>query len=90
MDVRVGLWRKLSPEELTLLNCGVGEDSFLRVPSTARRSNQSILNETSPRCSLEGLRLRLKLQDFGHLIRRVDLLENILILGGIGGRRRKG
>ena len=63
---------------------------LLRVPSTARRSNQSILNETSPRCSLEGLRLRLKLQDFGHLIRRVDLLENILMLGGIGDRRRRG
>ena len=56
----------------------------------ARRSNQSILNETSPRCSLEGLRLKLKLQYFGHLIRRVDSLENLLMLGGIGDRRRRG
>ena len=64
--------------------------SLLRVPWTARRSNQSILNETSPRCSLEGLRLKLKLQYFGHLIRRVDSLENLLMLGGIGDRRRRG
>ena len=63
---------------------------LLRVPWTARRSNQSILNETSPRCSLEGLRLKLKLQYFGHLIRRVDSLENLLMLGGIGDRRRRG
>ena len=62
----------------------------MRVPWTARRSNQSILNETSPRCSLEGLRLRLKLQYFGHLIRRVDSLEKTLMLEGIGGRRRRG
>ena len=63
---------------------------FLRVPWTARRSNQSILKEISPRCSLEGLMLRLKLQYFGHLMRRVDSLEKTLILGGIGGRRRRG
>ena len=63
---------------------------LLRVPWTARRSNQSILNETSPGCSLEGLMLRLKLQYFGHLMRRVDSLEKTLILGGIEGRRRKG
>ena len=57
---------------------------------TARRSNQSILKEISPGCSLEGLMLKLKLQYFGHLMRRVDLLEKTLILGGIGGRRRRG
>ena len=62
----------------------------MRVPWTARRSNQSILKETSPGCSLEGLMLRLKLQYFGHLIRRVDSLEKTLMLGGIGGRRRRG
>ena len=61
---------------------------LLQVPWTARRSNQSILKETSPGCSLEGLMLRLKLQYFGHLMWRVDSLEKTLILGGIGGRRR--
>ena len=70
-----------------LLNCGVGED-LLRVPWTARRSNQSILKEISPGISLEGMMLKLKLQYFGHLIRRVDSLERTLMLGGIGGRRR--
>ena len=60
----------------------------MRVPWTARRSNQSILKEISPGCSLEGLMLKLKLQYFGHLMRRVDSLEKILMLGGIGGRRR--
>ena len=63
---------------------------LLRVPWTARRSNQSILKETSPGCSLEGLMLRLKLQYFGHLMRRADLFEKTLMLGGIGGRRRRG
>ena len=63
---------------------------LLRVPWTARRSNQSILKETSPGCSLEGLMLKLKLQYFGHLIWRVDSLEKILMLGGNGGRRRRG
>ena len=63
---------------------------LLRVPWTARRSSQSILKEISPECSLEGLMLKLKLQYFGHLMRRVDLLEKTLMLGGIGGRRRKG
>ena len=63
---------------------------LLRVPWTARRSNQSILKEISPGCSLEGLILKLKLQYFGHLMRRVDLLEKTLMLGGIGGRRRRG
>ena len=62
----------------------------MRVPWTAKRSNQSILKETSPGCSLEGLMLRLKLQYFGHLMRRVDSLEKTLMLGGIRGRRRKG
>ena len=62
----------------------------MRVPWTARRSNQSILKEISPGCSLEGLMLKLKLQYFGHLIRRVDSLEKILMLGGIGCRRRGG
>ena len=62
---------------------------LLRVPWTARRSNQSILKEISPGCSLEGLMLKLKLQYFGHLMRRVDSLENTLMLGGIGGRRRR-
>ena len=62
----------------------------MRVPWTARRSNQSILKEISPGCSLEGLMLKLKLQYFGHLMQRVDSLEKTLMLGGIGGRRRKG
>ena len=62
----------------------------MRVPSTARRSNQSILKEPSPGCSFEGLMLRLKLQYFGHLMQRVDLLEKSLMLGGIEGRRRTG
>ena len=63
---------------------------LLRIPWTARRSNQSILKEISPGCSLEGLMLKLKLQYFGHLMRRVDSLEKTLMLGGIGGRRRRG
>ena len=63
---------------------------LLRVPWTARRSNQSIQKEISPGCSLEGLMLKLKLQYFGHLMRRVDSLEKTLMLGGIGGRRRRG
>ena len=62
---------------------------LLRVPWTTRRSNQSILKETSPGCSLEGLMLRLKLQHFGHLMRRADSLEKTLMLGGIGGRKRR-
>ena len=62
----------------------------MRVPWTARRSNQSILKEVSPGISLEGLTLKLKLQYFGHLMRRVDSLEKTLMLGGIGGRRRRG
>ena len=71
-----------------LLNCGIGED--LRVPWTARRSNQSILKEFSPGISLEAMMLKLKLQYFGHLMQRVESLEKTLMLGGIGGRRRRG
>ena len=71
-----------------LLNCGVGED--LRVPWTARRSNQSILKEISPGCSLEGLMLKLKLQYSDHLMRRADSFEKTLMLGKIEGRRRRG
>ena len=63
---------------------------LLRVPWTARRSNQSILKEISPGCSLEGLMLKLKLQYFGHFLKRADSLEKTLMLGGIGGRRRRG
>ena len=62
----------------------------MRVPWTARRSNQSILKDISPGCSLEGLMLKLKLQYFGHLMRRVDSMEKTLMLGGIGGRRKMG
>ena len=71
-----------------LLNCGVRE--ALRVPWTARISNQSILKEISPGCSLEGMMLKLKLQYVGHLMQRVDSLEKTLMLGGIGGRRIRG
>ena len=88
MDLRVGLQRKLSTEELMILNCGVGEDSW--VPWTVRRSNQSILKEISPGCSLEGLMLKLKLQYFGHLMWRADSFEKTLMLGKIEGRRRRG
>ena len=63
---------------------------LLRVPWTARRSNQSILKEISPGCSLEGMTLKLRLQYFGHLMRKLDSLEKTLMLGGIGGRRRRG
>ena len=63
---------------------------LLRVPWTARRSNQSILKEISPGCSLEGMMLKLQLQYYGHLMQRVDSLEKILMLGGIGGKRRRG
>ena len=70
-----------------LLNCGVAED--LRFPWTARRSNQSILNEISPECLLEGLMLKLKLQYFGHLMQRTGLFEKTLMLGGTECRRRR-
>ena len=85
MNVRVGPSRRLSTKELMLLNCGVGEDSW-----TAQRSNQSILKEISLEHSLEGLMLKLKLQSFGHQMRRADSLEKTLILGKIEGRRRRG
>ena len=71
-----------------VLNCGIGR--LLRVPCTSRKSNQSILKEISPGCSLEGLMLKLKLQYFGHLMRRADSLEKTLMLEAIGGRRRRG
>ena len=125
VDVRVGLWRKLSAKEcsnyctivLILVKAMVlpvimygceswtvkkaehqSIDAFevwfwrrlLRIPWTARRSNQSILKKISPGCSLEGLMLRLKLQYFAHLMWRVDSLEKTLMLGGTGGRRRRG
>ena len=86
MDVRVEEERNLDTEELMLLNWR----RLLRVPWTARRSNQSMLKEISPGCSLEGLMLKLKLQYFGHLMRRADSFEKTLILGKIKGRRRRG
>ena len=85
MDVRVELQRRLNTEELMLMNCGAGEDS--RVPWTARRSNQSGLKEINPECSLEALMLKLRLQHFGHLIRRNDSLEKTLMLGRIEDMR---
>ena len=84
----VGPERRLSTEELMLSNCGAGED--LRVPWTERRSNQSILKEVNPEYSLERLMLKLKLQYYGHLMRRTDSLEKTLMLGKIEGKRRKG
>ena len=88
MDVRIGLWRKLSAKELMLLNCGVWR-RLLRVPWTARRSNQSILKAIGPGCSLEGLMLKLKLQYLGYLMWRADSFEKTLMLGKIEGRRRR-
>ena len=85
MDVRVGLWRQLSTKELMLLNCSVGEDSWVR--RTARRSNQSILKEINPEYSLE--ELMFKHQYFGHLMQRNDSLEKTLMLGKTEGRRRR-
>ena len=73
-----------------LLNCGVGEERFLRVPWTARRSNLSILKEISPECSLEAQMLKLKLQSFGHLMWRTDSFEKTLVLGKTEGGRRRG
>ena len=89
MDVRVGLYRKLSAEEWMLLNCGIGR-RLLRVPWTAKRSNQFILKEISPKYSLEGLMLKLKLQYFGHLMHKADSFEKTLMLGKIEGGRRRG
>ena len=87
--MRVGPERRLSAEELILSNCGAGEHS-LRVPWPAMRSNQSILKEISPEYLLEGQILKLKLQYFGHLMRRTDSLEKILMQDKIEGRRRRG
>ena len=88
MDVRVGTVKKAEHQiDAFELWCW---RRLLRVPWTARRSNQSILKEISSGCSLEGLMLRLKLQYFGHLMRRADSLEKTLMLGGTGGRRRRG
>ena len=86
--MRVRLWRSLNAKELMpfYLWCWW---RLLRVPWTTRRSNQSILKEISLGISLEGMMLKMKLQSFGHLMRRVDLLEKTLMLGGIGGRRRR-
>ena len=89
MDVRVGLWRKLSAKELMLLNYGVGEDAWESLGLQGDK-NQSILKEISPEYSLEGLMLKLKLQYFGHLIRRTDSFEKTLMLGKIEGGRRRG
>ena len=84
LNVKIAEQRKIDAFELWCWR------RLLRVPSTARRSNQSILKEISPGCSLEGLMLKLKLQYFGHLMRRVDSLGKTLMLGGIGSRRRRG
>ena len=89
MDVKEGLWRKLSAEKIDAFELWCWR-RLLRVPWTVRRSNQSILKEISPGCYLEGMMLKLKLQYFGHLMQRVDSLEKTLMLGGIGGRRRRG
>ena len=91
MDVRVESWtvKKAECQRIDAFELWCWRRP-LRVPWNAKRSNQSILQETSPGCSLEGLMLRLKLQYFGHLIRRIDSLEKTLILGGIEGRRRSG
>ena len=80
----------MSAEELMLLNYGAVEVSFLTVPWTERRTNQSILKEISSEYSLEGLMLKLKLQYFSHLMQRPDSLEKTLMMGKIGGKRRRG
>ena len=80
--------KKAEHQKVDDLNCGVGDD--LRVPWTTRRSNQSILKDISPGCSLEGLMLKLKLQYFGHLMRKADSFEKTLMLGKVEGGRRKG
>ena len=89
MDVRVGTMKKAGRQRIDAFELWCWR-KLLRVPWTARRSNQSILKEVSPRISWEGMMLKLKLQYFGHLMRRVDSLENTLMLGGTGGRRRRG
>ena len=89
MDVRVGPQRRLSAKIIDAFELWCWR-RLLKVPWTARRSNQSILKEINPGISLKGVMLRLKLQYFGHLMRRVDSLEKSLMLRGIGGRRRRG
>ena len=89
MDVRVGLWRRLNTKDFVTFEVWCWR-RLLRVPWTARRSNPSILKEINPGISLEGVILKLKLQYSGHLMGRVDSLEKTLMLGGIGGRRRRG
>ena len=89
MDVRVGTIKKAECQRITAFELWCWR-RLLRVPSTVRRSNQSILKEISPGCSLEGLMLKLKLQYFGHLVRRADSFEMTLMLGRIEGRRRRG
>ena len=89
MDVRAGTVKKAEHQRIDAFELWCCR-RLLTVPWTARRSNQSILKKISPGCSLEGLMLKLKLQYFGHLMRRADSLEKILMLGGIEGRRRRG
>ena len=89
MDLRVGTVNKIERRKIDAFELWCWR-RLLRVPWTARRSNQSILKEISPGCSLEGLMLKLKLQYFGHLMGGGDSLEKTLMLGGIGGRRRRG
>ena len=89
MDVRVGLIKKAECRRIDVFELWCWR-RLLRIPWTARRSNQSILKEISPECSLEGLMLKLKLQEFGHLMQRVDSLEKTLMLGKIEGGRRRG
>ena len=89
MDVRVGTVKKAEHQRIDAFELWCWR-RLLRVPWTARSSNQSILKEISPGCSLEGLMLKLKLQYFGHLMKRVDSLDKTLMLGGIGSRRRRG
>ena len=89
MDVSVGLWREVECRKIDAFELWCWR-RLLRVPWTARRSNQSIVKETSPGCSLDGMMLRLKLQYCGHLIRRLDSLDKTRMLGVVGGRRRRG
>ena len=89
MDVKVKTVKKAERRRIDAFELWCWR-RLLKVPWTARRSNQSILKEISPGCSLEGLMLKLKLQYFGHLMRRVESLEKTLMLGGIRGRRRRG
>ena len=90
MDVRVGPLSRLKAEELMLLNCGVGKDSWESLGLQGDPTSPFSCIQPDPNSSLEGLMLKLKLQYFGHLMRRVGSLEKTLMLGGIGGRRRRG